>query len=66
MKLNNEIRFECTTEFKEGTLKLKEDIAGDLSRTAFLRKVFTIGLNQIKENLNKGMEVSFEWRKKKQ
>jgi len=64
MKQNNEIRFDCTTEFKQGVLKLKKELANDLKVTAFFRNIFGLGLSQIKKNIQTGMEVNLIWKKK--
>ena len=53
-KKTHRIRFECDEELKNISLKLHDEVADDLKLSAFDRKVYTLGINEIFRQLAKG------------
>jgi hypothetical protein len=52
-KENHEIRFKCESDLVQLSKKIREEIAGDLILSAFYKKVYLLGINEIQDQILK-------------
>ena len=60
---NHEVRFNISKEISEMLKKAKEDLAKGLSKSAFNRAIFILGIKEFKSKLTSGLIPSFKQHK---
>jgi hypothetical protein len=57
MKVNNELRFSVTTEFKTQIEAKIKQLSPDLKKTSAFKKIFLLGYYSLLDNLTKGKNL---------